>query len=210
MTSATGYGWWVFPPTGLRFIWNGAEIFWICDGLTDWEPLSPSAQLPGFSDAFDAAAPANLNGCAPPMLTALPEPGTLQIWTGLMLRTSPGWHSLVRAPANMAISGGFVLYEGIVETDSWFGPLFTNLRFTRSNSPITLRPDVPLLQIQPVPASSYADDVLDAIEVLPGMDDMEPEDWRGYHETIVIPNSDPDRPFGAYATCARRRKKAAA
>jgi hypothetical protein len=207
VTAAAGFGWWVFPPTGLRFIWDGADIFWTCDTMDDWEPLSPSAQLPGFSDAFDAAAPGMLKGCAPPMLTALPEPGTLQIWTGLMVRTLPGWHLLVRAPANLPLTGGFVLYEGIVETDTWFGPLFTNLRFTRTHSPITLRPDFPLLQLQPILAENYADAVLNATELVPGMDGMAEADWRGYHQTIVVPNEDPDRPFGAYAKQARRRRK---
>jgi hypothetical protein len=207
VTAASGYGWWVFPPIGLRFIWDGADIFWTCDELQDWEPLSPSAQLPGFSDAFDAAAPAALQGCAPPMLTALPEPGTLQIWTGLMVRTLPGWHILVRAPANLPLTGGFVLYEGIVETDSWFGPLFTNLRFTRTHSPITLRPDFPLLLVQPLAAATYADEVLNAIDLVPGMDQLTTADWNGYHQTIVIPNQDPDRPFGSYAKQTRRRRK---
>jgi hypothetical protein len=141
------------------------------------------------------------------MLTALPEPGTLQIWTGLMVRTLPGWHLLVRAPANLPLTGGFVLYEGIVETDTWFGPLFTNLRFTRTHSPITLRPDFPLLQLQPILAENYADAVLNATELVPGMDGMAEADWRGYHQTIVVPNEDPDRPFGAYAKQARRRRK---
>jgi Family of unknown function (DUF6065) len=207
VTSATGYGWWVFPPAGLRFIWDGADIFWICEGMDDWEPLSPSAQLPGFSDAFDAAAPAALAGCAPPMLTALPEPGALQIWTGLMVRTLPGWHLLVRAPANLPAPGGIALYEGIVETDRWFGPLFTNLRFTRSHSPITLRPDFPLLQVQPVRAETYRDAVLDSTGLVPGLTDLDATDWDDYRHSIVIPNEDPDRPFGAYAKAARRRRK---
>ena len=142
------------------------------------------------------------------MLTALPEPGTLQIWTGLMVRTLPGWHILVRAPANLPLTGGFVLYEGIVEADTWFGPLFTNLRFTRTHSPITLRPDFPLLQVQPVAAATYADEVLNATELVPAMDGLAEADWHGYHQTIVIPNEDPDRPFGAYAKQARRRRKA--
>jgi len=210
VTAAAGYGWWVFPPTGLRFIWDGSDIFWSCDDLNDWEPLSPSAQLPGFSAAFDSAAPEILRGCAPPMLTALPEPGTLQIWSGLMVRTLPGWHILVRAPANLPLTGGFVLYEGIVQADSWFGPLFTNLRFTRTNSPITLRPDFPLLQLQPVLATSYADDVLNATALVPGIGNLSAADWRDYHTTIAIPNEDPDRPFGAYAKRARRARKAVA
>jgi hypothetical protein len=208
VTAAAGFGWWVFPPTGLRFIWDGADIFWNCDAMTDWEPLSPSAQLPGFTEAFDAAAPELLKGCAPPMLTALPESGTLQIWTGLMVRTAPGWHLLVRAPANLPLPGGFSLYEGIVEADTWFGPLFTNLRLTRTHSPITLRPDFPLLQVQPLLAAQYADEVLSATELVADMDGLAEADWNGYHKTIVIPNEDPNRPFGAYATKARRRRKA--
>ena len=207
VTAAAGFGWWVFPPVGLRFFWDGSDIFWTCDALENWEPLSPSAQLPGFSAAFDAAAPAHLKGCAPPLLTALPEPGALQIWTGLMVRTLPDWHLLVRAPANLPLGGGFTLYEGIVETDTWFGPLFTNLRFTRTHSPITLRPDFPLVQLQPVRAAQYADGVLNATDLVPGMDGLGAEDWRDYHETIVVPNEDPDRPFGAYAKQARRRRK---
>jgi hypothetical protein len=208
VTAAAGFGWWIFPPTGLRFIWDGSDIFWNCDEMTDWEPLSPSAQLPGFSEAFDAAAPESLKGCAPPMLTALPEAGALQIWTGLMARTAPGWHLLIRAPANLPLTGGFSLYEGIVEADTWFGPLFTNLRFTRTNSPITLRPDFPLVQVQPLMAAQYADDVLNATELVPGMEGMGDADWSAYHKTIVVPNEDPNRPFGAYATKARRRRKA--
>jgi hypothetical protein len=43
--------------------------------------------------------------------------------------------------------------------------------------------------------------------LVPGMDGMAEADWRGYHETIVIPNENPDRPFGAYAKQARRRRK---
>ena len=45
-------------------------------------------------------------------------------------------------------------------------------------------------------------------ELVPAMDDLTAADWDGYHRTIVIPNEDPDRPFGAYAKQARRRRKA--
>ena len=208
VTSASGYGWWIFPPMGMRFLWDGADIFWTCDAMESWEPLSPSAQMPGFSEAFDAAAPGQVKGRAPPLLTALPEPGTLQIWTGLMVRTRPGWNLLVRAPANLPLGGGFTLYEGIVETDTWFGPLFTNLRFTRSHSPITLRPDFPLLQAQPVMAAFLGDDVLDDTDLVSGLGGLTAEDWDAYHRTIVVPNQNPDRPHGAYAKQARRRRKA--
>ena len=151
VTTAAGYGWWVFPPTDLQFLWDGHDIFWQCTGGADWLPLMPAAQFPDFSARFDAAAPKTLAGCSPPFLTALPEPGTLQIWTGLIARTAPDWSLLIRAPANLPSPGGYALYEGIVETDRWFGPLFTNLRFTRSHTPVRLRADFPFAQIQPLP-----------------------------------------------------------
>ena len=48
VTSAAGYGWWVFAPTDLQLIWDGHDIFWYFDGAPDWIPLSPSAQFPIF------------------------------------------------------------------------------------------------------------------------------------------------------------------
>ena len=56
---------------------------------------------------------------------------------------------------------------------------YLNLRFTRHHSPITLRPDFPLLQVQPLLASQYADAVLNATELVPGMEGLEEADWRG-------------------------------
>jgi hypothetical protein len=207
VTSATGFGWWVFPPMDLQLIWDGNEIFWYFDGAPDWIPLSPAAQFPNFSRAFDRAAPADLQGCAPPFLTALPEPGTLQIWTGLMARTAPGWSLLVRPPANLAGPGGYNLYEGIVETDRWFGPLITNLRLTRTHKPIHLKADFPLLQVQPLPRQAYAEATLSAGAVVPDMSGMDAQDWDAYHSTIVAPAEDRNRPFGAYAVASRKRRQ---
>jgi hypothetical protein len=207
VTSAAGYGWWVFAPMDLQLIWDGYDIFWHFDGAPDWIPLSPAAQFPDFAQAFDAAAPAELRGCAPPFLTALPEPGTVQIWTGLMVRTAPDWSVLIRPPANLAAPGGYALYEGIVETDTWFGPLFTNLRLTRTHQPIHLRADFALLQVQPLPREAYAEQTLSATEIALGMADMTDADWAAYHATIAGPAGDRDRPFGAYAVAARRRRQ---
>jgi hypothetical protein len=207
VTSAAGYGWWVFTPMDLQLIWDGHDIYWYFDGAPDWMKLSPSAQFPDFSQEFDRAAPPGLQGCAPPFLTALPEPGTVQIWTGLMAKTAPGWSLLIRPPANLAAPGGYSLYEGIVETDCWFGPLFTNLRLTRTHKPVHLRADFPLLQVQPLPREAYAEQTLNATDIVPDMVGMTPDDWNAYRATIVTPGDDPDRPFGAYAVAARRRRQ---
>lgn len=207
VTSATAFGWWLFPPIGLDIMWDGSDIFWRCDDAPDWMPLHPSAQLPDYVAEFDSIAPAGLKGCSPPFLTALPEPGTLQIWTGLIAQTAPDWHLLVRSPANMPQAGGICLFEGIVETDRWFGPLFTNLRFTRSHVPVRLRADYPLVQVQPLPRHSYSNDVLDRMAITPGPSELTEAHWDAYYDTIVEPNSRPERAFGAYAVSARKMKK---
>lgn len=207
LTSATAFGWWLFPPIDLEVMWDGADIFWRCDDAPEWMPLQPSAQLPNYVGVFDAVAPAELKGCSPPFLTALPEPGTLQIWTGLIAQTAPDWHLLVRSPANMPQTGGICLFEGIVESDRWFGPLFTNLRFTRSHTPIRLRADYPLAQVQPVPRHAYSNDTLDRMDITSGPSGLTAEHWDAYHASVVEPNSRPNRSFGAYAVAARKNRR---
>ena len=44
-----------------------------------------------------------------------------------------------RSPANLPRRGGWEPFEGIIETDRWFGPLITNLRLTKTNVPIDLQ-----------------------------------------------------------------------
>lgn len=206
LTSATAFGWWLFPPIDLELLWDGADVFWRCDVSPEWMPLLPSAQLPDYAAQFDAAAPDALKGYSPPFLTALPEPGSVQLWTGLIAQTAPDWHLLVRAPANMPGTGGISLFEGIVETDRWFGPLFTNMRFTRSHTPVRLRADYPLVQVQPIPRDVYSNETLGRMDVMSGPAKLTSDEWEAYRSTIVEPNLKADRPFGAYATDARKKR----
>ena len=205
VTSASAFGWWLFPPMDFSLLWDGEDVFW--QFQEDWLPLS-AAQFPHQSARFDEAAPAELEGCSPPFLTALPEPGAVQIWSGLFARTRPEWSLLIRPLANLPSAGGFALYEGIVETDRWFGPLFTNLRLTRTDMPVRFRADYPFAQVQPLPRFIYADEMLEAAAV-PSLAAFATEDWDAYRRSVVQPNDDPERPPGLYAVAARRRRKSA-
>jgi hypothetical protein len=207
VTAASGYGWYVFPPMHLLLLWDGADISWSMDEGATWMALG-AAQFPRFSSAFDRAAPAELIGCAPPFLTALPEPGAVQIWTGLLARTAPDWSLLVRPPANLPLPGGFAMYEGMLESDRWFGPLFTNLRMTRTDAPLRLRADFPLLQVQPIPRAAYGEETQSGMEVLPDLRAFAPADWEDYRRAIVVPNDDPDRSPGQFAVASRKRRAA--
>jgi hypothetical protein len=207
VTTATAFGWWVFLPIDIELHWDGHEIFWRYVAETDWLPLRPAAQFPDFAARFDATAPSSLAGCSPPFLTALPEPGTVQIWTGLMARTAQDWGLLIRAPANLPGPGGYAMYEGIIEADRWFGPLITNMRLTRTHSTIRLPADFPLLQVQPLPRIAFADRTLAAASSVADMRGFTPSDWAEYEATIAMPNADLGRPFGTYAVTARKRSR---
>jgi hypothetical protein len=207
LTQASAFGHYVFPPMELSLLWDGEQIFWTYSGTDRWLPLD-AAQFPGFSRDFDAAAPEGLQGCAPPFLTALPEPGTLQLWTGLFARTAPGWSLLLRPLANIPPPAGLSLFEGVVETDRWFGPLFTNLRLTRTNAPVRLRADWPLLQAQLIPQAVLADATQNNVATTADIAAFTPREWEDYRTSIVAPNTRPNRPLGATAVANRRRRRA--
>ncbi len=204
-TSAAAFGYYIFPPTNFTLVWDGHNVTWSFQGAGQWLPLT-AVQFPGFRAQFDAAAPPEIQEFSPPFMGALQEPGLIQLWTGYVVRTAPGWSSLVRAPANIPRHGGYELFEGIVETDRWFGPLIINLRLTKTDFPIEFRADFPLIQIQPLPRSVYDDATLNNYELVPDLAGLRPEDWDAYYDTVVRPNTQENRPRGQYAAAARKRR----
>ena len=206
VTTASAFGWYIFPPMSFSLIWTGEQVAWTFDGTDDWITLG-RAQFPGFSDVFDDAAPDAAKGFAPPFLAALPEPGVVQVWSGLLARTAPDWSLLLRAPANLP-RAGYDLFEGIVETDRWFGPLFTNVRLTRTDTPVTFDADYPLFQAQPLHRSHYADERLNDFSVQCGLDELQPEDWAAYGKIAVHPGDAAARQLGHDAAEVRRRRRA--
>ena len=172
LTTATGYGYWFFPPMDFSLMWDGEKVYWTVDDADDWYDLtntpSGAIQFPDFAGEFDRMAPAEFAGCSPPFLTALPELGGVQIWTGFTAKTKPGWSLSVRSPVNLPGIPGLVAWEGIVESDLWVGPLFNNFRLTQTNVPVRLRSNTPFLQVQPVPQFVYSEEVLK---------DFKTDDW---------------------------------
>jgi hypothetical protein len=130
-------------------------LLWTYDGVDEWLPLARAAQYPGFSNRFDQHAPSDAKGFSPPFLSRSLQPGGLQIWTGCIASTAPGWSLLVRGVANLSKSTGYETLEGIIETDHWFGPLFDNIRILKTDIPIEFRSDIPFLQVQLVRQDVY-------------------------------------------------------
>src|SRR5262249_13940598 len=151
--------------------------------------------------------PPDAQGFAPPFVAMTEDAGIVQIWTGYMVRTAPDYSLLVRRPANILGSLGYQAFEGVIETDRWFGPLFTAVKLLRTDAPIHFQPHRPFLQLVPLHRAHYGDALLNDFEVHDGFDGFTPQDWTAYQQHVVKPNADPSsRRPGAYAAAARKRR----
>lgn len=205
ITSASAFGWYVFLPIAFKVVWDGHDMLWTYDGADEWLPLTRDAvQYPNFSDVFDRSAPPEMRGFSPPFLAPSIQPGGLQVWTGCIARTAPGWSLLVRGVANLPQTLSYQMLEGIIETDNWFGPLFDNIRFLKTDVPVEFRTDVPFLQVQPVRKDTYADKFMQNFTVK-GLADLSPDHWEAFRRTVVVPNTDPERKRGQYAVSVRKQ-----
>jgi hypothetical protein len=203
---ASAFGYYVFLPMPFQVEWDGGtEGLWSFDGGADWYPLSEAA-FPNSMAAFDSIAPGPCKGFCPPFLTLTVDHAMMQVWTGWFACTAPGYSLLVRGPANLTRSAGYEVFEGIVETDSWFGPLFVNIRFTRSGVPILFDNERPFLQVQPLHRSAYAESLQNRF-VVDDASAISGELWQAYERSLINPIvRHPER--GHYAKAARRRRAA--
>jgi hypothetical protein len=205
ITTASAFGWYVFLPINFKVVWDGHDMLWTYDGVDEWLPLTrDGVQYPHLTERFNQVAPPEMRGFTPPFLTPSIQPGGLQVWTGCIAKTAPGWSLLIRGVANLPRSPSYQMFEGIIETDEWFGPLFDNIRIAKTDTPIEFRNDTPFLQVQPVRKEVYADKFLRNFRVKE-LKDLSAENWQAFHRTVVSPNLETDRTPGNYAVSVRKQ-----
>lgn len=211
MRLASSFGWYAFPAEEITLRWNGSDTFVKQDG--NWQPLV-RAELPGFNEYWNEHAPPDLVDLAPPFLTRLQMPGLVQIWTGLLCSTAPGWSVLVRPPSNMRGSFLYGAHEGIIETDRFQPcPLFMNIQLIATDVDILIPKTVPLLQVQPLLRETYDDNAHASCDVdglglqANGEPALTPGEWQAYRRTIRVEEAGLPSEAGHYAADARRRAK---
>jgi hypothetical protein len=207
--TASGFGWYVFLPLELWVEWDGSEYHWSVDSGETWYVLADAIQYPDFSADFDLHAPEAVRGYAPPFLSRTNDADILQVWTGVFARTRPGIATYIKGPTNMANGHGYSVLEGVIQTEWWFGPLFTNLRIHQKGAPIVLRRDRPLIQLLPFSNALLDDFEAAKPDVRVGLPALREEDWRSYEDTVVRRMRTRTR-MGDYAVEARQRMKQAA
>lgn len=139
----------ICPPVDLTLTWTGNEIL---GNLGDIEEtvLIDRVFLPDYAEYWKSIALPPVQKILPPFIEAFPERGVLQIWTGLFVATDLGTSTWIRSPINRNRSSGYSITEGVVDTDWWHGPLFFVMQIERTDFPVVLKRNEPVLQIVPI------------------------------------------------------------
>lgn len=155
-TNANAAGWWLYPPVDVDITWRGGREF-------EYELLTPYDDVDYHLIRFlldDDDRDHVDKWCTPGGRTkftwGLLEEGVVQIWTGCIFATPPGWGLHIRSPVNVAPEPYHVM-EAIIETDWLHYDVWVNVVFDRPNETVSLRRDSwpPLAQIVPVPHQTY-------------------------------------------------------
>ena len=112
--NANSAGWWIFPPVDIDILWKGGEEF-------EHELLTPyddtdSHLLRFLADSEDLEHISNWSraGGRTKFTWGLVEPGVVQIWTGCMFETPPGWALQIRSPAT-SLRGARHVMDAVLE-----------------------------------------------------------------------------------------------
>jgi len=146
---ASAIGWWIYPPCDFSIIWDGSDLRWLHENSSTWVTAN-SLTLGHMASATELFTVSNEAASRLQAIVALPEPGYVQVWTGLTVESPDGWCSLVRSAPNFASHTSYDMLEGVIETDWWHGPLLLNLRVRQTATPISFRRTRPMAAVMPV------------------------------------------------------------
>jgi hypothetical protein len=82
--------------------------------------------------------------------------------------------------------------------------LFTNFRITKTDTPVHIRAQVPLIQVQPIPQLAYREEILASFEVSEASE-LASADWDRLAQ-VLMPHPNPTIRQGEYAVMVRRRR----
>lgn len=198
VTAASSFGWVLFAPAAFAVRWMEDRLeFTLVDAdgaLGPWQVLGAGrpGQHPGTQAAL-AAVPAHrsaeLADCLDeegvPLVDPNPaDPRELQVVSGVLARTAPGWATLVRPVPNLPLTPtSHDVVEGIVET-AWYGntlPVMVRLR--TPGEVVRFSPRSPLAVVQPVALASLAPEHTRATEGGHGLAHWPDEEWERFVAT---------------------------
>lgn len=149
---ANAYGFWVFPAHDIDICWRGGVHFEhrVLSEFDNSERHVIGSLLKP-SDKTDLNKWCPENGGRTKYSFGGVEEGVVQIYTGVILQTPPGWALHIRSPINFSPQPYHIM-EGVLPTDWMQYDLWTNVKFDIQDQWVHLRKDQwpPLAQLLPV------------------------------------------------------------
>ena len=184
---ANSLGWWVFPATDLDATYHG-DGEWTIHEYNKYDEQQQEeylSKLPPYEYKTEDGETHDFVMTGRSHVDAgLADKNILQIWTGVILRTPPGWGLLIRSPVNAEedYDRPWSIQEGVIESDWMDYDIWTNLVFKRTNELVEIRQRMwpPLAQIVPVRREAY-DGKWDIDDQLITADDPEWASWQDYN-----------------------------
>lgn len=146
-------GWYVYPSIEL-------DVMYLGDGKWDYNIIKPWEDLEKLIITANLSPDDPFKGEGRQKLSfGLSEPQTLQIWSGIIVQTPPGWCIHVRNPINLeaAYARPYHIQEGIIESDWLKYDLWLNIKFHRAGERVQIRQNMwpPIAQIVPTRREAY-------------------------------------------------------
>jgi hypothetical protein len=155
--NANQYGFWVYPPVDMDFSFeNGNFKVTNMEGYDD-EDYRVVRSLIRPEDHSDFEKWIFPNSGRTKVTFGSVEPNVVQIWTGLIFQTPPGWCLHIRSPINFP-QYGFNVMEAVLETDWLQYDIWMNLSVTEVGKIISIRKDTPIAQLVPVRREGFKGD----------------------------------------------------
>lgn len=159
-STANALGWWLFPAADIDICWKGGREF-EHRVISPFTPVDAELvrSLTRPSDNADPEKWCPGHSGRTKYTFGGVEDGVVQVWTGLIFRTPPGWCLHLRSPLNVE-KQPYRIMEGILETDWMQYDIWTNILFEKKDEWVSFRRDQwpPLAQIIPVRRETYRED----------------------------------------------------
>jgi hypothetical protein len=154
-TNANKAGWWLSSPIDVDIVWRGGTEF-ECDVLTPYSNADELLIRLLTDEDADEVDRWLLPGGRSKLTLGLVGEGIVQIWSGCIFQTPPGWNLYLRSPANVGAQP-FRVMDAILETDWLQYDIWINLMFDRVGEVARIRrePWPPFAHLVPVPRATH-------------------------------------------------------
>ncbi|WP_157965791.1 DUF6065 family protein [Euzebya rosea] len=205
VVGATSLGWYVYPPMDFALRFDGQQTSWR-DPEGTWHRVTPGEEgiVPSWIEHYRTRYPAEfreqgLEEDTPGLFNADPNaPNRVEMYSGVLVRTAPGWSTLVRGPANLPPRTDHTVFEGIIETGWWVSLLPTIIELTTPGLDVEFRTHRPLAQLQLVPPEQNGSRDAGTVGTI---DDVDADLWAMYRKNRLRRTGE-DR-LGSYVRTSR-------